>query len=122
MKRTIQGVLVASLLIVGCGNSPAETVPADRGASNHLTESEIAEVRENLGGICNAIVQYGLVPDREIHQHIRTRLQPLARAVDVGSQTAPVIRKRARSTILDLATRYRHCDPGMVPEIQAGLG
>ncbi len=122
MKRTVQALLFASLLLAGCANSPAGSDPVERSTARSLTATEISKVNENLTGICKAIVHYGLDPDRQIRRHVASQVEPLVRAVSAGSREGPTIQRRVRSTIRKLVARYRQCEPTMLAQIKGGLG
>lgn len=76
-----------------------------------MTTREITEVRENLAGICNAILNYGLPLDREIRTYVRGRAEPLASLARAGSPVDAGTMKTARNTLNFLAGEYTKCDP-----------
>lgn len=118
MKRTIQALIVTSLLLVGCANSTVTTIPASAPVSDTMTTREISEVRENLGGICNAILEYGLPLDREIRLYVRGRIDPVSSLARAGSPAESRTMVAARKTLDFLAGEYSKCDPVLARELK----
>lgn len=121
MKRTIQGLIVTSLLLFGCGNSTFQAVPVENVASNEATIREIREVTENLTGICRAITHYGLVSDREIKAYVKRKAEGLLERARVGSSYAPEVQAESRRGVDQIIRRYSRCDPAIAEEITQQL-
>lgn len=117
MKRTIQAFLVTSVLLIGCANATVSPVPANAPVSDPMTAGEIREVRENLSGICEAILNDDLPLDREIRAYVRGRTEPVSSLARAGSPVAAATMKEARSTLKYLAGEYSACAPALGRDI-----
>lgn len=111
------GLLVAAVLLVGCESQPAD--PERVRAGDGLSSGEIAEVHQNLAGICRAINQYGMDLDRDVRSWVRSQIAPLGN--QVGSTASPRT-DQIESALLDLADRYRSCGPELAHEIMGQVG
>lgn len=87
-----------------------------------MSTREMRKVEENLSGICNAIVNYGLVLDREIRTYVRGRTEGLVNLVRSVSKLEADAAGVARSTLARLAGRYSQCDPVLAAEMRQATG
>ena len=121
MKRTIQGLLIASVLIIGCTSSDTESRPAQPVQNSQLTPVELADIETRLEGICIAMKLHGLPRRPDTREYLREKIRVLASLVTAD----PELRSTAGSTALEslekFADAYRGCDPVIADEIRGQL-
>lgn len=119
MKRTIQGLLVTSVLVVGCGNTAIEQNEIELSGGPTMTHEEMVRSKQNLAGICNAITRYGLPDDRQTRAYVKTKVGAIA---DVAAADSDDLGDTARQVLGELADSYQSCDPGLARMIEEGKG
>lgn len=112
MKRTIQGLLVTSVLLVGCAGSNTDSTRTGLTTESPDSAREIAGIHQNLTGICTAITRYGLPLDGQTRHYLRRRARTLDQLIGASGIDA-------NGTVHDLARRFDRCDPVTAAEIRA---
>ena len=121
MKRTIQGLLVASVMIIGCTSSDTESRPAQPVRNSQLAPVELADIEARLDGICTAMKLHGLPRRPDTRVYLREKIRALVSV----AMADPELRSTAGSTALEslekYADAYRGCDPVIADEISEQL-
>lgn len=111
MKRAIQGLLVTSILLIGCASTTVDTVAPEKRISESVSASELTDTRENLTGICVAMIRYGLPRDDQTRTHIEEKIEWLDETAHEQPELESTEGHTAEETLEMIEGGYRRCDP-----------
>ncbi|MBN8869099.1 MAG: hypothetical protein J0H66_04370 [Solirubrobacterales bacterium] len=121
MKRTIQGLLVTSLLLIGCADSAVDPLATQEKEASPEASRELVEIRDNLTGICGAIEHYGLPVRADVREYVRRQIERISAAATEVAEADPSIRQAATADIEQLASSFESCYPAFSREFSDAL-
>jgi hypothetical protein len=121
VKRAIQGLLVTSILLAGCAGANPEATYVDSTNKSTISPQEVADIRENLLGICKAISEYGMPVDGEVRRWVKRKFDILVSAVEAADDEETTSPTADRSLLIELSEHYERCEPFSARQMKDSL-